>query len=183
MEKNIKVAKYRKLAPGIGLSANNVTNEPSGRQSILRYFYFDTLKGWYRYRAVPRYFDIDTILPSSNQHHDSRIRQEHSLSFACSAMPLWPVDWRTRRASAIEPMGRFVFHIDVDYMDCWHCSSRNILRHRVAPPSYVFTIVRARAHRFGPWYNQSFWYNTMVYVSYVVETEAVNAKKSICRKL
>ena len=35
--------------------------------------------------------------------------------------------------------------------------------------------VRARAHRFGPWYNQSFWYNTMVYVSYIVETEATNA--------
>ena len=65
--------------------------------------------------------------------------------------------------------------IDLDYMDCWHCSSRNILRHRVALPSYVFTIVRARAHRFGPWYNQSFWYNTMVYISYIVETEAVNA--------
>ena len=35
MEKNIKVAKYRKLAP---VSGNNVTNEPSSCQSILRYF-------------------------------------------------------------------------------------------------------------------------------------------------
>ena len=76
----------------------------------------------------------------------------------------------------------YVFTIDLDYMDCWHCSSRNILRHRVALPSYVFTIVRARAHRFGPWYNQSFWYNTTVYVSYIVETEVVNAN-NICRKL
>ena len=25
------------------------------------------------------------------------------------------------------------------------------------------------------WYNQIFWYNTMVYVSYIAETEAVNA--------
>ena len=65
--------------------------------------------------------------------------------------------------------------IDIDYMDCRHRSARNILRHAVALPSYVFTVVRARAHRFGPWYNQSFWYNTMVYVSYIVETEAVNA--------
>ena len=32
--------------------------------------------------------------------------------------------------------------IDIHYMDCWHCSSRNILRHRVALPSYVFNIVR-----------------------------------------
>ena len=38
------------------------------------------------------------------------------------------------------------------------------------------------SHRFGPWYNQRFWYNTMVYVSYIVETEAVNAN-NICRKL
>ena len=77
---------------------------------------------------------------------------------------------------------RLVYPIDVDYMDCWHCSSLNILRHRVALPSYVFTIVRARARRFGPWYNQSFWHNTMVYVSYIAETEAVNAN-NICRKL
>ena len=35
MEKNIKVAKYRKLFP---VSGNNVKNEPSGRQSICRYF-------------------------------------------------------------------------------------------------------------------------------------------------
>ena len=55
------------------------------------------------------------------------------------------------------------------------CSLRNILRHRVALPWYVFTIVRARAHRFEPWYNESFWYNKMVYVSYIVEMEAVNA--------
>ena len=30
--------------------------------------------------------------------------------------------------------------------------------------------------------DQSFWYNTMVYVSYIAETEAVNAN-NICRKL
>ena len=64
--------------------------------------------------------------------------------------------------------------IDMYYMDCRRCGSRNILRHRVALPSYVFTVVRARAHRFGPRYNQSFWYDTTVYVSYIAETEAVN---------
>ena len=32
------------------------------------------------------------------------------------------------------------------------------------------------------WYNRSIWYKTMVYVSYIAETEAVNAN-NICRKL
>ena len=34
----------------------------------------------------------------------------------------------------------------------------------------------------GLWHNQSIWYNTMVYVSYIAETEAFTTN-SICRKL
>ena len=121
----------------------------------------------------------------------SAVRKPMSQSYSfCSGIikQCWNVHYVSSRLKAVARLTTISFHffpsaqkvcwlrfIDLDYMDCWHCSSRNILRHSVALPSYVFTIVRARAHRFGPWYNQGFWYNTMVYVSYIVETEAVNA--------
>ena len=51
MAKNIKVAKYRKLAP---VSGNNVTNEPSSRQLILGKFDTD----------IVRYLDTSISIPS-----------------------------------------------------------------------------------------------------------------------
>ena len=54
-----------------------------------------------------------------------------------------PLQWTTA----------LVVYIDINYMDCWHRSSRNILRRTFK------TIVRVRAHWFGPWYNQSFYHS------------------------
>ena len=74
---------YRKLNryPRIALKMNHpVVNR-----------YFDTFKVWYRYRMVPRYFDIDAIWPGSSKKmwmdevDDERRLQTVQVSHLCSA--------------------------------------------------------------------------------------------------